>query len=116
MRTQLLLSYDFPPMGGGIARWMGEMANRYDAGSLVVSTGAHPDSGAVDLHYRNKIDRLSLSSSRLRTLQGAILWSRRVAELATRAEFIWCGNIKPAGYAAMWAHSRVGVPYGILVH
>ena len=25
MRPHLLLSYDFPPIGGGIARWMGEL-------------------------------------------------------------------------------------------
>ena len=24
----LLLTYDFPPMGGGIARWMDELARR----------------------------------------------------------------------------------------
>jgi phosphatidylinositol alpha-1,6-mannosyltransferase len=103
-------------MAGGIARWMGEMAKRYAAGSLVVSTGAYPGSSAVDGQLRNRVDRLDLLSTRLRTVQGAILWSRRVAALARGAEFIWCGNIKPAGYPAMWAHSRLRVPYGILVH
>jgi hypothetical protein len=39
MSTQLLLTYDFPPMGGGIARMMGELASRYPPGTLVVSTG-----------------------------------------------------------------------------
>ena len=38
MRPQLLLTYDFPPMSGGIARWMGELARRYPQGELVVST------------------------------------------------------------------------------
>ena len=28
-RPHLLLSYDFPPIGGGISRWMGELALRY---------------------------------------------------------------------------------------
>jgi hypothetical protein len=41
MSTQLLLTYDFPPMGGGIARMMGELARRYPPGTLVVSTGRY---------------------------------------------------------------------------
>ena len=39
MRPHLLLSSDFPPMGGGIARWMGELTRRYPVGSFVASTG-----------------------------------------------------------------------------
>jgi phosphatidyl-myo-inositol dimannoside synthase len=117
-RVQLLLTYDFPPMGGGIARWMGELARRYPAGSLVVSTGEHAESKTVDAKYPNPVDRLPIPARRLRTVQGLLLWSRRVAALArtTGAEFVWCGNIKPAGYPARWTAARVGTPYGILVH
>jgi phosphatidylinositol alpha-1,6-mannosyltransferase len=117
MSTQLLLAYDFPPLGGGIARWMGELATRYPAGSLVVSTGNHPADVVSDA-YPNRVDRLPVPAERLRTLYGLFLWSRRAARLAIsyRAEFIWCGNLKPAGYPARWVHARLGVPYGILVH
>jgi len=34
----LLLTFDFPPMGGGIARWMAELALGYPAGGLIVSS------------------------------------------------------------------------------
>ena len=117
MTTQLLLTYDFPPMGGGIARWMGELAKRYPAGSLVVSTGEQPGSAAVDVTFPNRIDRLPVPSRRLRTVQGLLLWSRRVSALArsTAAEFIWCGNLKPAAYPARWAAARLGTPYGVMV-
>jgi phosphatidylinositol alpha-1,6-mannosyltransferase len=118
MARQLLLAYDFPPMGGGIARWMGEMARRYPAGSLAVSTGQYQNHGALDAAFPNRIARMTLSSRRLRTLQGILLWSREVAALARtfEAEFIWCGNIKPAAYPARWTKDRQGTPYGILVH
>lgn len=43
MATHLLLTCDFPPIGGGIARWMAELARRYPAGALVVSTGQTAD-------------------------------------------------------------------------
>jgi phosphatidyl-myo-inositol dimannoside synthase len=118
MTTHLLLTYDFPPIGGGIARWMAELARRYPAGSLVVSTGQQGDASEVDAGFPNRVDRLSIPSRRLRTIQGILLWSRRVAVLArsTDAEFIWCGNIKPAAYPAKWTMERTGTPFGILLH
>jgi phosphatidylinositol alpha-1,6-mannosyltransferase len=118
MATHLLLTYDFPPMGGGIARWMGELARRYTPGALVVSTGQHADAADVDAMFPNRIDRLPVPSRRLRSVQGILLWSRRAAVLArsTGAEFIWCGNIKPATYPAKWTKERLGTPFGILLH
>ena len=118
MRTHLLLTYDFPPIGGGIARWMAELAKRYSPGSLVVSTGSHPEASEVDATFPNRVDRLLVAPRRLRTLPGLLLWARRAAVLArsTDAEFIWCGNIKPAAYPAKWTRERVGTPFGILLH
>jgi phosphatidylinositol alpha-1,6-mannosyltransferase len=118
MSPHLLLTYDFPPIGGGIARWMAELAKRYPAGSLVVSTGQSGDSSDVDAGFPNRVDRLGIPAGRLRTIQGILLWSRRVAVLArsTDAEFIWCWNVKPAAYPAKWTMERTGVPYGILFH
>jgi len=118
MPTQLLLTYDFPPLGGGIARWMAEVAKRYRPGTLVVSTGEDPDSADVDERFPNRVDRLPVPARRLRTVPGLLLWSRRVAMLArsTRAEFIWCGNLKPAAYPAKWTLERAGVPFGVLLH
>jgi phosphatidylinositol alpha-1,6-mannosyltransferase len=118
MAPHLLLTYDFPPIGGGISRWMAELARRYPAGSLIVSTGQNGDASEVDASFPNRVDRLSIPARRLRTIQGILLWSRRVAVLArsTDAEFIWCGNIKPAAYPAKWTMERTGTPFGILLH
>ena len=41
MSTHLLLTFDFPPMRGGIARMMGELARSYPPGTRVVSTGRY---------------------------------------------------------------------------
>jgi phosphatidyl-myo-inositol dimannoside synthase len=118
VNPQLLLTYDFPPIGGGIARWMGELAKRYPSGSLVVCTGQQPNTMVVDRQFPNLVERLSVPSQRLRTVQGLLVWSRRAVQLARilGAEFIWCGNIKPAAYPARWSKARLGVPYGILLH
>jgi phosphatidyl-myo-inositol dimannoside synthase len=105
-------------MGGGIARWMGELARRYIPGSLIVSTGSYPDDGEFDRLLPNRVDRLPVPAGRLRTFPGTWLWSRRAAALAANQaiEFTWCGNLKPAGYPALWTWQRRGVPYGIMLH
>jgi phosphatidylinositol alpha-1,6-mannosyltransferase len=115
---QLLLSYDFPPIGGGIARLTGELAKRYPAGSLLVSTGLVPGSEAVDATFPNPIDRVGIRSTRLRTIQGLLVWSHRVRRLARSfsPRFVWCGNLKPAGFPALWLRRRDGIPYGIIFH
>jgi phosphatidyl-myo-inositol dimannoside synthase len=97
---------------------MGELAKCYPHNSLIVSTGQVPGSGSSDQQLGARVDRLALPSSRLRTLPGLLRWSRRSAALASRLpiEFIWCGNLKPAGYPARWVRVRLGVPYGILLH
>jgi phosphatidylinositol alpha-1,6-mannosyltransferase len=96
---------------------MGELAMRFPPGRLVVSTG---DAGSepTDESFPNRIDRLPIPANRLRTVQGIVLWSRRAVALAkrNRAEFVWCGNLKPAGYPARWVNSRLSVPYGVLLH
>lgn len=118
MFPHLLLAYDFPPIGGGLSRWMGELARHYPAQTLVVSTGQQEGSDDVDNELPNRVDRISVQSRRLRTIQGLLLWSRKVSSLcrALKPGFIWCGNIKPAAYPANWARERTGVPYGIIVH
>jgi phosphatidyl-myo-inositol dimannoside synthase len=114
----MLASYDFPPMGGGIARMMGELAMRYPAGTLLVSTGSQDGSEAVDTDLPNRVDRIGIQSSRLRTIQGLFVWSRRARALAQafRPRFVWCGNFKPAGYPALWLRRREGIPYGIFLY
>lgn len=114
----LLFTYDFPPLGGGISRWMEELARGYPPGSLVVSTGTVADQDEIDRQLPNLVDRLPISTHRLKTLQGLLLWSRRAAALgrAEGARFAWCGNIRPAGYPAKWAWERAGLPYGIILH
>jgi phosphatidyl-myo-inositol dimannoside synthase len=114
----MLLTFDFPPMGGGIARMMGELTRRYPRGDLVVSTGQWPGSDSADAQLVNRVDRLTLSSRRLRTVQGLVTWSRRASALAREIdpEFVWCGNFKPAGYPAHWVRRRRGTPYGIFLY
>jgi phosphatidylinositol alpha-1,6-mannosyltransferase len=118
LHSTLLLSFNFPPHGGGIARMMGELALRYPPQSLVVSTGTYPDSAASDARFPQSVDRVGIRATRLRTINGLALWAARAALLARRRrfDFAWCGELKPAGYPAWWLAKRYGVPYGVVVH
>ena len=118
MPPHLLLTYDFPPMGGGIARMMGEVARRYPAGALVVSTGSFHGSDETDARFPHPVDRMPIGSRRLRAVNGWIPWCRRAAVLAraVHPEFVWCGNLKPAAYPANWIGRRTGIPHGIFLH
>src|SRR5205823_5211527 len=97
---------------------MGEVALRYPEDGLVVSTGTWPGSDASDARFRQTIDRVAVGAKRLRTLNGLLRWTRRVAALARRTEpaFAWCDEVKPAGYPAAWLHARRGIPFGVLAH
>ena len=97
---------------------MGEVALRYPAGSLVVSTGRYADARESDGRFRQTIDRVGISAGRLRTVQGLALWTWRAGRLVRRHRpgFAWCGELKPAGYPARWLALRRGLPYGVIVH
>jgi len=116
--TTLLLAHDFPPMGGGIARLHGEVARRYPRGELIVSTPQDPDAADVDGEFHGAVDRLPMGRRGTKTLPGLLLWSRRATALARqhRVRFVFCGNVKPAGYPARWVFERCRIPYGIYFH
>ena len=118
MLPHLLLVYNFPPIAGGLSRWMGELARYYPAGALVVSTGQYAGSDASDRLLPNRVDRIPVEARRLRTVRGLVRWTRRVQTLCRihHPGFIWCGNLKPGAYPARLTTSRTGVPYGIIVH
>ncbi|HEY6808748.1 MAG TPA: glycosyltransferase family 4 protein [Gemmatimonadales bacterium] len=97
---------------------MGELALRYPPQSLVVSTGSYPESAESDARFPQRIDRVGIRATRLRTINGLLLWTWRAGALARthRPGFAWCGELKPAGYPARWLARRHGVPYGVVVH
>jgi phosphatidylinositol alpha-1,6-mannosyltransferase len=97
---------------------MGELALHYSPRSLIVSTGRYPESAASDAAFPQEIDRVGIRATRLRTLNGLALWTARVGRLARahRPGFVWCGELKPAGYPAWWLALRHGIPYGVVVH
>jgi phosphatidylinositol alpha-1,6-mannosyltransferase len=117
LQHDLLFAHDFPPMDGGIARWMAALADGYPPGTLTVSTGRLDGSAAVDAAAVQQIDRVRVGVDHLGTMLGGFIWSRRAVALARdpAARFAWCDTIRPAGYAAQRAFRRTRLPFGIMV-
>lgn len=119
MSKTFLLTDEFPPIVTGISRLMGEIAHRYPTGELLVSTGQHRDAQEFDGRFTGAIiDRLPISTKSLHRFAGLMFWSRRVVSLARthKPRFAWADSVRPAAYPAKWAHERVGMQYGVLVH
>jgi len=97
---------------------MGELARRYPANSLVVSTGAYAGAESSDIRMPQRIDRTRTRAARLKTVQGLAAWTWRAGQLArsARPRFTWCGELKPAGYPARWLQVRHGIPYGVITY
>ena len=97
---------------------MGELAQRYPPGELLVSTGTYADSQASDSRIPQPVDRVGIRASRLRTLNGLAMWTWRARGLARAyaPRFVWCGELKPAGYPARWLARSHNVPLGAFVY
>jgi phosphatidyl-myo-inositol dimannoside synthase len=117
-RPDLLIAYDFPPLGGGIARLTSEIARRYPAGDLVISTGRLPGDSVADQDLPNVVDRVAVPSGRLRTLGGQFRWARRLFDLHRRFDFrfAWCDNVRPSAYPGYFLRRWRQLPYGVLLY
>ena len=97
---------------------MGELALRYPPNDLVVSTGTYDGSAASDARFPQPIDRVAIRAARLRTINGLAAWTWRARRLARthRPRFMWCGELKPAGYPLRWLARSGGPPLGAFVY
>lgn len=119
-RRSLLLSYDFPPISGGIARWMEGLVRSAPPGTILVSTGGKgsADERDFDQSLGSRVDRIAVPPDRLRTLQGLLRWGHRSVRLARdrQVKFAWANPFRPAGVVAWWTERKTALPYGIIFH
>lgn len=114
----LLVTSDFPPMLGGIARCLAEITAHYPHGRLVVCAGPAPDDTGADGRISHRVHRIASSVEHMQTVSGRLAWCRHAAARArdVNASFLWCGTFKPDGYAALYTRMRLGIPYGIVLY
>jgi phosphatidyl-myo-inositol dimannoside synthase len=122
----LLITQDYPPLGGGMARRHVELARRLDSDGVTVSTvAADPprtqDAAAFDRGEHYEIVRQPFPFRGAKTVFNQARWARWLVPRTEAAgenvvDIVHCGNIRPAGYPTWWAHWTTGVPYLVYVY
>jgi phosphatidylinositol alpha-1,6-mannosyltransferase len=122
----LLITQDYPPMGGGMARRHVELARRLDSDAVTVSTvAADPPHAAAAAAFDGgesyEIVRQPFPFRGAKTVFNQARWARWLAPRADRrrgdaVDVVHCGNVRPAGYPTWWVHRSTGVPYLLYVY
>lgn len=113
----LLVTQDFPPGEGGMARYYGDLAAGFDAGEIRVSTVAAQGAAAPPAAHL-RVERVDFPLERAHRPLELWRWERQVARLAAdfRPTEIVCGNLRPLGPLCRRVAGRLGVPYDAVVH
>ncbi len=111
----LLLTWDFPPVRGGIQTWMLELARRLPDAKVRVLAPAVPGDRAFDAASGCRVTRLG--SARV----GRIPWHIQLCAttlwecIIRRPDVIVCGHVTTAP-AALIARRLLGVPYVVFTY
>jgi len=116
----LFVTQDYGPDMGGMARRHIELCRRFGDGEeteMSVSTVASPSAAVFDSHESYKIHRQPFAFDRANRFTNQIRWGRWLTSAsAPRYDVLHCGNIRPVGYAVLWARRRRRVPYLLYVN
>jgi phosphatidylinositol alpha-1,6-mannosyltransferase len=115
----LFVTQDFPPDLGGMARRYVELARRFPNGTetMDVSTVTLDNSAEFDAGENYRIFRQPFHFREANRFTNQLRWSRWLTHYASgNIDVLHCGNIRPAGYAVLWANMRLGVPYIVYVN
>lgn len=119
LNRHLLVTQDFGPDLGGMARRHVELARRFgdDETLMSVSTVASPNAVAFDQHEAYQIHRQPFPFERANRFSNQLRWARWLtSRRAPQYDVLHCGNIRPAGYAVRWTNRQLGVPYLVYVN
>jgi len=119
LNRHLLVTQDFGPDLGGMARRHVELARRFgdDATVMSVSTVASPNAAAFDRHEDYRIYRQLFPFERANRFSNQLRWARWLtSRSAAQYDVLHCGNIRPVGYAVRWTNRKLGVPYLVYVN
>ena len=101
-----------------MARRHVELVRRFpnETESMIVSTVQLDGAEAFDRDESYRIYRQPFHFREANRFSRQLQWSRWLVMNADSVDVIHCGNIRPAGYATMWANSRLGIPYIVYVN
>lgn len=111
--STLLLTQDFPPDRGGMARFYDELFRRIE--HVQISTMAPCEPGVV---HRDDIHRMPFERRKAHLPANIVRWARwadqHVSEYGTSVVHV--GNVRSAGYIGAWLRRRRQIPYIVYAH
>jgi phosphatidylinositol alpha-1,6-mannosyltransferase len=117
--NHVFVTQDYGPDRGGMARRHVELCRRFaDAdNSMSVSTVRLDGDEQFDKGESYEIHRQPFHFREANRFSNQVRWARWLTGFSKgRIDVIHCGNIRPVGYAAAWAASRLGIPYIVYVN
>lgn len=115
-KKNLLVTQNFFPEGGGMARRYTELFRNYGE-RMDVSTVAYAGSLQTETLPQGVVDRQPFSLATSKRAVNQARWARWLArKLRSGVDVLHCGEIRPIGYAVWWACRRTGVPYVLYVN
>lgn len=117
--NHLLVTQDYPPDRGGMARRHVELVRRFpDAdNSMEVSTIHLEGDAEFDAGESYSIHRQQFHFREANRFSRQVKWALWLTGYSrNKVDVLHCGNIRPAGYAVAWASWRAGVPYVVYVN
>jgi phosphatidyl-myo-inositol dimannoside synthase len=115
----LFATQDYPPDLGGMSRRHVELCRRFADGetTMEVSTVSAPNAATFDSYEPYSINRQPFPFSKAKVFTNQIRWGSWLSSrAATDIDVLHCGNIRPVGYAVLFAHLRRGVPFLVYVN
>lgn len=115
----IFVTQDYPPDTGGMARRHVELVRHFSNATetMEVSTVMLEDAAKFDRGEKYPIYRQPFHFREANRFNRQITWARwLVRHVRANADVIHCGNIRPAGYAVLWAKMRLGTPYIVYVN
>jgi len=84
---------------------------------MEVSTVSAPDAESFDRSEHYPINRQPFPFSGAKVFANQLRWGRWLSSRSsTEIDVLHCGNIRPVGYAVLFAHLRRGVPFMVYVN
>jgi phosphatidylinositol alpha-1,6-mannosyltransferase len=114
----LLITYDFPPAGGGISRYYHSIFSRFPRGQVLVWSVRNRGKKDVGLSGGVRIVRSRLHGGQVHSLLSLIVCARELARIIREEQptFLLCGNIRPFGPLAYLLSRRFKIPFILLTH
>ncbi|MEO8192455.1 MAG: glycosyltransferase family 4 protein [Gemmatimonadales bacterium] len=115
----LLVTQDYPPDLGGMARRHVELVRRFpdSSNAMEVSTVRLDGDGEFDAAEPYPIHRQPFHFREANRFTNQLKWARWLTRSSRdRIDVFHCGNIRPAGYAVAWASRRLDIPYILYVY